>query len=93
MIEKKKDSKFEFVLMVNSFPIISRFFPVEDYNPKVRNSVDIRDIAEDIVSQIQSLLKQKDVDYMWGKYDLRENAFMNKWSTEIKSAKKYLEKK
>lgn len=95
MAEKKKDysvkNKFEFALNINGFPVCTRFFSADEYNPKTRNSVDIRNQIDDIVAMLQETLKKRDVDYEWEKYDLRQNAFMNKWSDEIKSAKKYVE--
>jgi len=91
MAEKRKENKFEFALFVNDFKICSRFFDADVYNPKIRNSVDIRDLVESITEQIKSDLKRRDFDFMYGKYDLRENQFMNKWRDEIKSAKKFVE--
>lgn len=89
MTEKKKENKFEFALFVNDYKIIQRYFTADDYNPKIRNSVDIREMVDDIVFQIQETLKKRDVDYQWENYDLRENIFLKKWNNEIKKAKKY----
>lgn len=91
MVEKKKENKFEFVLYINDYKIISRYFPVEGYSPKTRYSVNIKEMVEDIVFQIQHNLKMQDVNHIYDKYDLRENAFNNKWSAEIKAGKKYVE--
>lgn len=87
----KKENKFEFVLTINDHRVCGRFFSADDYNPKVRNSVDIRDMIDGIVRDIQSTLKKRDVEYMWGKYDLRENGYMKKWGEEMKSAKTFVE--
>jgi hypothetical protein len=91
MAEKRKENKFEFALFVNDFKIISRFFSGDNYNPKIRNSVDIRNLVDDIILQIQDEIKKRDIDHIWEKYDLRENAFMTKWGAEIKSAKRFVE--
>ena len=74
--EKRKENQFEFSLAINGNKIISRYFSADEYNPKVRYSVDIRDMVDDIVEQIRYTLKEKDVDYMWEQYDLRPNKYV-----------------
>ncbi len=80
-VEKKRENKFEFALFINDFKIIGRFFSADEYNPKIRNSVDIRHMADAIVEMIKEDLKRKDVEYIWEHkfpkhngegYDLRE---------------------
>lgn len=74
---KKKENQFEFALSINGNKIISRYFSADEYNPKVRYSVDIRDMVDEIVEKIREGLKQKDVDFMWEQYDLRVGKYAN----------------
>lgn len=69
-VEKKKENKFEFALFINDYKIIGRYFSADEYNPKIRNSVDIRHLADDIVEMIRADLKKKDFDHQYGEYDL-----------------------
>ena len=69
-VEKKKENKFEFALFINDYKIISRFFSADEYNPKIRYSVDIRHLVDDIVEMIRADLKKKDFDHQYGEYDL-----------------------
>ena len=82
-IEKKKENKFEFALFINDYKIIGRYFSADDYNPQIRNSVDIKHLVDEIVEMIRADLKQKDVEYIWehkrgenkgSGYDLREKS-------------------
>ena len=77
---KPRENKFEFSLKINGNTIISRTFSANDYNPQVRNSVDIRHLVDDIVDMIQHDLKKKDLQYMWQEYDLRPG----RWTDHIK---------
>ncbi|MEK6878505.1 MAG: hypothetical protein AABY22_02800 [Nanoarchaeota archaeon] len=63
---KTSGNKFEFILKINDHIIISRYFSADNYNPQVRNSVDIRNCVEDIVDHIQETLKLRDIEYQWG---------------------------
>lgn len=74
-VKKKKENVFEFALSINGNKIISRYFSADEYNPKIRYTVDIRDMVDDIVEQIRYTLKDRDVDYMWEQYDLRPNKY------------------
>ena len=69
-VEKKKENKFEFALFINDYKIIGRYFSADEYNPKIRNSVDIRHLADDIVEMIRADLKKKDFDHQYGEYEL-----------------------
>lgn len=75
--EKRKENNFEFSLSINGNKIISRYFSADDYNPKIRYTVDIRNMVDDIVDQIKETLKERDVDYMWEQYDLRKGSKYN----------------
>jgi hypothetical protein len=74
---KPRDNKFEFILKVNDNIIVSRYFSGNDYNPRVRNSVDIRHLVDDIIDMIQHDLKKKDLEYMWQQYDLRSGKWLD----------------
>mgnify|MGYP001559677088 CR=1 FL=1 len=65
------ENKFEFRLLINNKIIIARYFSADDYNPAIRNSVDIRYMVDDIVEHIKENLKSRDIDYQWQQYDLR----------------------
>lgn len=82
MTEKKKENQFEFALFINGKKIIGRYFDADCYNPKIRNSVDIRDMSDSIIKQIQDTLRMKDIQYIHEKYDLSEPShitLMKKW--------------
>ena len=72
-----KENKFEFILKINDHIIISRYFSADNYNPQVRNSVDIRNCVEDIVDHIQETLKLRDIEYQWGQYDFRPSHWLD----------------
>lgn len=59
MIEQKKEeNKFRFVLFKNNNTVIDeKYFSADDYNPRVRNSVDVREEVEDIIFGLQETLK------------------------------------
>ena len=54
----------EFLLTLNNIIIVQRFFNVKDYNPRVRNSVDLYELVYQIKNQLQNDLKWKTVVYM-----------------------------
>ncbi len=71
------ENKFEFRLLINNKIIIARYFTADDYNPAIRNSVDIRYMVNDIIEHIQENLKSRDIDYQWQQYDLRPKHWLD----------------
>lgn len=61
--------KFEFILRINGNIICQRYFAVKNYNPKSVNSLDIVWCLEDCVDLIQTQLKDKSVEYLWGQFN------------------------
>ena len=60
----------KFGLYINDNPIVERNFYVDDYNPASRFSVDIVEMVNEIVDDIQTNLKNNDINHMWSDYDL-----------------------
>ena len=59
MIEQKKEeNKFRFVLFKNSNTVIDeKYFSADNYTPRIRNSVDIRNEVDEIIFGLQDVLK------------------------------------
>jgi len=64
MREQHDLMKLEFLMMVNDNIIVQRFFNVRDYNPKAKNSVELLEYMNGLVSDIQYSLKMKSVSYL-----------------------------
>jgi hypothetical protein len=63
-MKEQEITKMEFLLTLNNIIIVQRFFNVKDYNPRVRNSVDLYELVYQIKNQLQNDLKWKTVVYM-----------------------------
>ena len=89
----KKNYKNEtpFTLTISHYgkPIVVRGFSTEQFNSDVKKSVDLNDIMDHLVSIIQNEFKNKDLEYIYDKYDLRLDDFLSKWKSERKSSKSY----
>jgi hypothetical protein len=57
-------TKFEFILTLEKNIVIQRFFNVNRYNPKTKNSIDLYECVTEICKEISSDLKAKTLDYM-----------------------------
>ena len=68
-MRKERSNKFEFVFYINENIICQRYFSVRDYNPEIKNSMDIVWTAEECVTIIQDDLKAKCVDYLYNYYN------------------------
>jgi hypothetical protein len=92
---KKRENNFEkhpfqFVLYINKKkkleegkepPIIcQRYFPIRDYNPEVLNSIELKELMDELIGVnnngvmgsmgvIPNFLKQKSYDFMWSMYN------------------------
>jgi hypothetical protein len=60
----------KFGLYINDKPIVERIFYVDNYNPAIRFSVDLKECIDDIVEDIISFLIKLDIKHMWDDYDL-----------------------
>jgi len=83
-VEKKKENKFEFALFINDYKIIGRYFSADEYNPKIRNSVDIRHLADEIVEMIRTDLKKKDFDHIYADYDLLQKSGRSRQENRVR---------
>ena len=57
-------TKFEFILTLEKNIVIQRFFNVNRYNPKTKNSIDLYECVTEICKEIAEDLKSKTLDYM-----------------------------
>lgn len=74
MKEQNDLMKLEFLMMVNDNIIVQRFFNVRDYNPKAKNSIELLEYMNGMVSDIQYSLKMKSVSYLLeNQYDITNN--------------------
>ncbi len=74
MREQHDLMKLEFLMMVNDNIIVQRFFNVRDYNPKAKNSVELLEYMNGLVSDIQYSLKMKSVSYLLeNQYEITNN--------------------
>ena len=74
MREQNDLMKLEFLMMVNDNIIVQRFFNVRDYNPKAKNSIELLEYMNGMVSDIQYSLKMKSVSYLLeNQYDITNN--------------------
>lgn len=74
MREQNDLMKLEFLMMVNDNIIVQRFFNVRDYNSKAKNSIELLEYMNGMVSDIQYSLKMKSVSYLLeNQYDITNN--------------------
>jgi hypothetical protein len=74
MREQNDLMKLEFLMMVNDNIIVQRFFNVRDFNPKAKNSVELLEYMNGLVSDIQYSLKMKAVSYLLeNQYEITNN--------------------
>lgn len=64
--------KFEFLLRINSHIICQRYFAVKNFNPKSVQSLDIIECVNECVEMVQSQLKKKSLEYLWGQFNAYE---------------------
>jgi hypothetical protein len=60
----------KFGLYINNKPIVERVFYVDNYNPAIRFSVDLKECIDNIVEDIINNLIKLDIKHMWDDYDL-----------------------
>jgi len=61
--------KFEFILRINGNIICQRYFAVKNFNQKAVQSYDVMECVNDCVDMINSQLKKKSLEYLWGQYN------------------------
>jgi len=79
MNKKIEEQRFEFVLYINGHIICQRYFSIKDYNEKSLNSLDLKQLMDNLVGMnngqfgsmgmIPAHLKAKAVDYLWKNYN------------------------
>ena len=65
----KYSDKFEFILRINENIVCQRYFNIRGYNNTAKDSMDLKWELEEIVSKIQSYLKEKSEDFLWVNYN------------------------
>lgn len=73
------NQKFEFVLRINNNIICQRYFTVDGYNKNILKSDELKTLMDSIAGMnngsfgscgiIPKFLKDKSVDYLWGRFD------------------------
>lgn len=58
-------TRFEFVLSLDKNIIVQRFFFVNNYNPKTKNSIELYNYVKDICDEICEYLKLKNLEYIY----------------------------
>lgn len=64
MDKKNEQRKFEFTLYLNENIIVQRYFNIIGFNKKAINSLNFKEAIDENVELIQSVLKDKTVDFM-----------------------------
>ena len=65
----KYSDKFEFILRINENIVCQRYFNIRGYNNTAKDSMDLKWELEEVVSKIQSYLKEKSEDFLWLNYN------------------------
>lgn len=80
-------NKFEFLLTFQDNIICQRYFPVKNYNPKAKNSLQVSDYMRYMCNYISEDLKNKNAEYMLENKSQFEN---NENIVEVKDTQYYL---
>ena len=64
-MRKTETTKFEFLITLEGNIVCQRFFNVKNYNPDVRNSLEIYYVIADVIKEIQQNLKMKSIQYLY----------------------------
>lgn len=64
MEEKREQRKFEFTLYLNDNIIVQRFFNIIGFNQRAINSMNFKEAVDDNMHLIQSVLKDKALDFI-----------------------------
>ena len=66
-------NNFEFLLTLGNNIVCQRYFPVKNYNPKAKNSIELYEYMKYMCNYISEDLKNKNADYMIENKNLFEN--------------------
>lgn len=64
----QEGTTFEFLLTLENNIIVQRFFNVNNYNPKAKNSMNLYYWITDVCNEISDMLKIKNLEYMSDNY-------------------------
>ena len=56
---------YEFLFMINGNPIVGRNFPIKNFNRDCVNSIEMRDIVDDVVDIIKLHFKNNTYEYLY----------------------------
>lgn len=92
--KKIEEQRFEFVLYINNNIICQRYFHIFDYNEESINSLEIKEMMDEIAGMnngefgtlgiIPNYLKQKSIQYLWDSY----NPYFNQTDESYKAPAK-----
>lgn len=68
MKPNQEGTTFEFLLTLENNIIVQRFFVVNGYNPKAKNSLELYDWITGVCGEIADILKMKNLEYMTDNY-------------------------
>lgn len=59
---------YEFLFMINGNPIVGRNFPIKNYNKECVNSLELKEVIDDIVNVIKLHFKNNTYEYLYKYY-------------------------
>lgn len=68
MVVNQEGTQFEFLLTLENNIIVQRYFFVNNYNPKSKNSLNLYYWITDTCNEISNILKMKNLEYMSDNY-------------------------
>ena len=75
---------YEFLLLINKKPIVGRNFQVKGFNKDSLNSIELKELIDDVVLTIQDQFKAKSRTYLWRYY----NPYLIQNTEEVDETKK-----
>lgn len=63
-MKEQELSKLELLLTINENIVVQRFFNVREFNPKAKNSIQLHEYMQEVVSYLKQELKNRTIDYM-----------------------------
>lgn len=74
---------YEFLFMINGNPIVGRNFPIKNFNKESLNSLDLKDVVDDVVNVIKLHFKNNTYEYLY-KYYIYFNENSNNEEYEVR---------
>ena len=72
MAERQKEKSLgKFSVTVNGGTVIERCFPIDQYNPETRYSIQLKEMADSIIEQILDSLRLQELTVMYDKIELK----------------------